>query len=147
MGILIIRACHGPALVGRPILFSCRRPRPGPAHQFSSPSTLKRMGYGKAQPINFSDEGPRPGPARHTFRRWAAAQPGPSNSFFFPGPVRTMFFFNCRPGPARFIAFAAKPMRYGPYMGRPAISVGRPVDLKGRPMCYPVLKSSYKGAP
>ena len=49
-----------------------------------------------------------------------------------------------RPGPARPMTLAARPMRLGLYTGWPANSVGRPVDLTGRvtgrSMCCPVLK-------
>ena len=83
-------------------------------------------------------DGPRLGPAHHIFRGWAAARPGPSNSNFSrPGPVHDILYFS---GPAWPMTFAARSMRYGLYMGLPAIPVGRPVNLKGRPMYYPVLK-------
>ena len=111
------RACHGPALVGQPIIFSCRGPRPGPAHQV--------FFYGL-----------RPGPARRFFRGLATARPGPSNFFEdgpWPGPAQLVNFFrgwaaarsiefqvtSARPGPAHDIRSEAHETRasYGPARG------------------------------
>ena len=159
--VVIFRAYYGPALVGRPIIFSCSGPRPDPAHQIfirwvparPGPPNCHRMGRGPARPINFVEDGPWPGPAHQKFR--GGARPGPARHFFSedglrPGPAHRIsnyigrhgpsIFQNCRPGPARPMAFAARPMRHG-------IHMGRPVDLKSRPtgwpMCYPVLKRAH----
>ena len=119
-----------------PIIFSCSGPRPGPAHQVFIRSAAtgsvrrdparptkffcQRMGRGPARPSNFQRMGR--GPARpHQFSRgWAAA--GPGASFCLEdGP---------RPDPAHDICSEAQKTR--------ALCGPRPVDLKGRPMCYPV---------
>ena len=63
-----------------------------------------------------------------------------------PGAVHDIFKFSWS-GPARPMTSAEKPMTRGVCTGRPAISVGRPVDLtgraKGRPKCCPVLNGAY----
>ena len=129
---ICIRACHGswadaggpgrPARPGPSIFRMTGRPaRPGP-------STFYMMGRGPARRVNFSDvsrgqawsinisdDGPRPGPAHHIFKK-------------------------SRPGPAHHMA--ARPMRYGLYMGRPDNYVGRTVKSTGRPMFSPVLKGA-----
>ena len=95
------------------------------------PSNLQRSRRGPARPGNFSEDGLRPGPAHRISNYIGPARPGPS------------ILQICRPGPARPMTFAARPMRHGLHMGRP-------VDLKSRPMgrptgwtmCYPVLKSA-----
>ena len=111
--------CHGLALVGRP-------------------------GVGPARPINSSSDGPQPDPAHQFFTGWAAARPSPSHFQKFttrPDPANWIFKYV---GPARPMTLAARPMKHRLYTGRPAISVGRPVDLTGRAtgrtMCCPVLK-------
>ena len=100
----------------------------GPAHQFlirwaaarPGPSNFQRMGRGPTRPIKFSEDGPRPGPAHHIFKTSR------------PGPVRPIFFskVSARPGPAHHMA--ARPMKYGLYVGRPDNYVDRPVDLTGQ---------------
>ena len=88
------------------------------------------------RPIKFSEDGARPSPARQFFRRWTAARHGPPHfrrwAAAMPGPLthRISIF----PGPARPMTFAARPMKIGPYLGPPTISVGRPVEIKGRPV-------------
>ena len=71
------------------------------------PTNFDKMGRGPARPIKFSEDGPRPGPAHHIFK----------NSW--PGPARPIIFLNvpARAGPAHHMA--ARPMKYGLYMGRP----------------------------
>ena len=56
IALVLLRACHGPTLVGRLINVSEDGPRPGPAHHFSKI-------HGPARPIIFSQVSPRPGPA------------------------------------------------------------------------------------
>ena len=134
--------CHGPALVGRL----------GPLFHV--------VGRGPARPINFLEDGPRPDLAHQFFGRWATTRPGPS---YFqkmgrgpsgPGPSNykriparlacpiIFYKLSARPDPTHGL-----PSRYGPFMGRPAISVDLPVDLHGRPMCYPILKTARKVHP
>ena len=118
-------------LVGRPGV--ARPARPGP-------SNFNLEGRGPARPVKFSEDGPRPDPAHQIFRGWAAVRPSPShfqNVTARPGPAHHFSEVSAGPGPAHHIA--ASPMRHGLYMGRPDNCVGRPVDLTGRPMCYPVL--------
>ena len=121
-----VRACHGPALVGKPITLSCDMLRPRPAHEIFNwwaaarpdPSNFNFMVRGPAQPISFSQDRPRPGPSGFEERR---------------------------PGLARPMILAARPIRHGLYTSRSAIFVGQPVHLTGRttgrPMCCPPLKS------
>ena len=76
----------------------------------------------RPHPIKFSEHEPWSGPAHHFFGEWAAARPSPSHSQKI----------TARPDPAHDI---------GSEPDRPAISVGRPVDLAGRPMDRPMCCS------
>ena len=67
---ILIRACHGPTLVGRPGVGPGRARRPGL-------SFFDMMGRGPARPVNCSENGLRPGPAHQFFRGWNAARPSP----------------------------------------------------------------------
>ena len=86
----------------------------------SWPTLVGRLRYGPGRPIFLRVTGRSP------------ARPGPAFFFFSParrGPSIFRFFW------ARFVAFAATPMNHGLYIGRPVISMGRPVDLKGQGAC------------
>ena len=87
--------------------------RPGPPN-------FHRMDHGPARPSIYFEDGRRPGPAHQIFRGRAAARPGPS------------IFQICGPGSARPMTSAARPMRHGLHM------VGRPVELKSRPVGRPM---------
>lgn len=97
----------------------------------------------------------RPGPFDCHLIGHGPARLGPSNFFNFLGPVGPgpSIFQICRRAPARPMKISNCPARhcqahdtrseahetralFGP---RPAISLDRPEDLKGRPMCCPVL--------
>ena len=141
----IFRACHGLALVGRlgrcwagsgrrPIFFSCRGPRPGPAHhflvcgprpgpahQFSrgwaaarlSPSNFRTMGRSLARPVKSRVDGPRPVPHHKNSSHgpWPCSTRKISNWWAAarPGPSH---FEICRPAPARPIKVSSS--RAGP---------------------------------
>ena len=114
--LLLTSACHGPALVGRPIMFLCSGPRParpGPSSFFfmgcgparPGPSVFYLMGRGPAGQAKFSEDGPRPddGPC--------VARPGPARQFFQNmgcGLVQPIEFqiTSARPGPAGPIEFS-----------------------------------------
>ena len=108
--LFFIRACHGPALVGRPITFSCSGPRPGPAHQIF-------IGWATARPGSsfFFQDRPLPGPARQILE--AGPRPGPARQFFQRmgcGPARPIESKLHRPGPARPINLSNLSARLGP---------------------------------
>ena len=145
--------------------FSSGGPRPGPAQPIAfskfhgpawplcdgprarpGPYIFHSVGRGPARPIQFSSDGPRPGRPIF-FSKKDGPRPGPAHSIFKisrPGLARPIIFQTYRPGPARPVTLAARPMSHGLCTGRPAISVGRSVDLTGRatgrPICCPVLK-------
>ena len=81
------------------------------------------------------------GPAHQVFKRWVAARRSASH-FKTSRPAHQIL-----PGPDRPVTLAARPMRHGLYTGRPAISMGRPVDLMGRATGWPTccLALSIKG--
>ena len=93
------------------------------------PALVRRPGVGPARPIILSHNGPRPGPAYQFLKRIGS------------GPAQPITFAKIH-GPARPMISAARPMRHGPYTGRPVMFVGRSVDVTGRPMRCPVLKSA-----
>ena len=155
------RACHGPTPVGGPRIGPSRSSPVDPAHHLLMQWAVVRPG-----PSTFYFGGPRSGPAHQFFGGWAAARPGPSTyqrmgrgpvrqiQRMGRGPVRPIElqklparpinFSNllARPGLTRPMTFSARAMRLGLYMGRPAISVGGPVDLKGRPMYHLIPKGA-----
>ena len=83
------------------------------------------MGHGPARPINVSEDGLPPCPAYHRVNISPA----------WPGRPSLSNLQKSRPGPVRPMILTARPMRKGPYTGRPAFFVGRPVELTGRLMC------------
>ena len=76
---------------------------------------FQRMGRGPARPIVFSEDKPRL--CRPIEFHFSLARPM-AFAIFLAWPVIS----------------AERSMRHGPYMVRPAISVGCPVGSKGRPM-------------
>ena len=104
----------GPGSPSRPIIFFMWRAAGEPG-----PSIFQLVGSGPA----------------HKFFNWlAAARLG--HQFFIwwaaarPGPAQSNFHLMGREAHETLAHF----------MGRPAISVGRPVDFEDRPMCCPVIE-------
>ena len=95
--------------------------RPGPSYfRVMGPGPVQHIDYlgmdrGPAWPMVFSEDEPRP--CR------------PIKFQLFPARSMAFHIFMARP-----VISAERPMGHGPYMIRPATSVGWSVDSKGRPM-------------